>query len=197
MHLSLNVKSRLVPFFFQLLGHGFSVNVMTGSSVKNVLCEQLEIDEDYLAQRIQTIFLNGKVVDDNNSAIVNEDSVLALSGAMPGLAGAILRSGGYYAAMRNQISHEESKSSSQAQFAKITLKLMNLVVKELGPVFLQQGIRLKSQSLCEFFKRHLDELKDGFISSELDGEPVEFESLRGIDWNADTVLLQVNSETVG
>ena len=196
MHLSLKVNSRLVPFFFQLLGHGFTLNVMTGSSVKKVLCEQLGINEDYLAQRIQTIFLNGKVVDDNNSAIISEGSTLALSGPMPGLVGAILRSGGYYAAMRNQISHEEEQSYSQVQSAKITLKLMNIVVKELGPVFLQQGIRLKSQTLCEFFERHLDELKYGCISSELNGKSVQVESFQAIDWSADTVLLQVTSETM-
>ena len=146
-HLKLRVKFDLVPFFFQLLGHGFTINVQTGCSIKDLLCKQLSIQEDYLAERITTIFLNSKVVDDVNSTMVNEGATLALSGAMPGLVGAVLRSGSFYAAMRNQISHKESKSSSHKQSAKITLKLMNLVVKELGPVFLQQGVWLKSQTL--------------------------------------------------
>jgi len=123
--LYLFVKAELVPIFFQLLGQGFKVNVQTGGSVKELLCNQLGIDEDYLAERIQSIFLNFKVVDDVNSAIVNEGSVLALSGAMPGLVGAILRSGGYYAAMRSQISHEKTPSSRPQGTAPITLKLWN------------------------------------------------------------------------
>ena len=67
--LTLIVNARVVPLFFQLLGHGFYVNVQTGCSVKELLCNQLGIHEDYLAQRIQTIFLNAKVVDDVKSAI--------------------------------------------------------------------------------------------------------------------------------
>jgi hypothetical protein len=192
MHLCLCVNPKLVPLFFQLLGQGFSVNIHSGVSVKDLLCKQLGINEDYLAQRIQTIFLNAKVVDDINIALVDEGSTLALSGAMPGLAGAILRSGGFYAAMRNQLSHVESDSSSQAQSAKITLKLMNLVAKELGPVFLQQGICLKGQTLREFLERRTDDLKAGCMACEIDGKPVEFSSLPGIDWRDNMVKLKVN-----
>jgi uncharacterized protein (DUF2164 family) len=178
------------------LGQGFSVDTHSGVTVKDLLCKQLGIHEDYLAQRIQTIFLNAKVVDDVNTAIVAEGSTLALSGAMPGLVGAILRGGGYYAAMRNQLSHMEAELSSQAQSAKITLKLMNLVAKELGPIFLQQGIWLKGQTLREFIECRMDDLKAGCMVCELDRKPIEFTSLTGIDWRDDMVLLQVYSEAL-
>jgi hypothetical protein len=196
VHLSLQVNPKLIPLFFQLLGQGFSVDTHSGVTVKDLLCKQLGIHEDYLAQRIQTIFLNAKVVDDVNTAIVAEGSTLALSGAMPGLVGAILRGGGYYAAMRNQLSHMEAELSSQAQSAKITLKLMNLVAKELGPIFLQQGIWLKGQTLREFIECRMDDLKAGCMVCELDRKPIEFTSLTGIDWRDDMVLLQVYSEAL-
>jgi hypothetical protein len=196
VHLSLQVNPKLIPLFFQLLGQGFSVDTHSGVTVKDLLCKQLGIHEDYLAQRIQTIFLNAKVVDDVNTAIVAEGSTLALSGAMPGLVGAILRGGGYYAAMRNQLSHMEAELSSQAQSAKITLKLMNLVAKELGPIFLQQGIWLKGQTLREFIECRMDDLKAGCMVCELDRKPIEFTSLTGIDWRDDLVLLQVYSEAL-
>jgi hypothetical protein len=196
VHLSLQVNPKLIPLFFQLLGQGFSVDTHSGVTVKDLLCKQLGIHEDYLAQRIQTIFLNAKVVDDVNTAIVAEGSTLALSGAMPGLVGAILRGGGYYAAMRNQLSHMEAELSSQAQSAKITLKLMNLVAKELGPIFLQQGIWLKGQTLWEFIECRMDDLKTGCMVCELDRKPIEFTSLTGIDWRDDMVLLQVYSEAL-
>ena len=195
-HLFLQVKPKLIPLFFQLLGQGFRVDIQTGATVKDLLCKQLGIHEDYLAQRIQTIFLNAKVVDDIDTAIVAEEATLALSGAMPGLVGAILRSGGYYAAMRNQLSHVESGPSSQAQSAKITLKLMNIVAKELGPVFLQQGIWLKGRTLREFLERRTDDLKAGCTGCELDSQPVEFTSLREIDWRDNMILLQVYSEAL-
>jgi hypothetical protein len=192
--LSLIVKAELVPIFFQLLGQGFKVNAQIGCSVKELLCNQLGIHEDYLTERIRTIFLNAKVVDDVKSANVNEGSILALSGAMPGLVGAILRSGGIYAGMRSQISHKENKSSSQGQTAPITIKLLNLIVKELGPIFLQRGIGIKGQTLQEFTKRYAEELSAGCLSGDINGKPLDIVNLQGVDWGADQVLLQVSSE---
>ena len=192
--LSLIVNAKLVPIFFQLLGHGFKVNVQTGCSIKELLCNQLGIDEDYLSARIQTIFLNARVVDDVKSAIVTEGSVLALSGAMPGLVGAILRSGGYYAAMRSQISHEKNKPTSRLKKGKVTLKLWNLVVKELGPAFLQNGILLNGEALQEFIESRLDDLKIKCLAVELNNKPVEIDNLRKADWKTKSVFLQVKSE---
>ena len=191
--LSLIVKAQLVPIFFQLLGHGFKLNAQMGCSVKELLCNQLGIHEGYLAERIQTIFLNAKVVDDVKSAIVNEGSVLALSGAMPGLAGAILRSGGIYAGMRSQISHDRNKLPSQSKNGQITLKLWNLVVKELGPTFLDRGIYIETEACQAFIERHSDALKAGCLSAELNEKPVTTEHLQELSWKSDLLFLQVNS----
>jgi len=193
-HLKLRMKFELVPFFCQLLGEGFTINVQTGCSVKDLLCRQLGIAEDYLAERILTIFLNSKVVDDADSTVVNEGATLALSGPMPDLVGAVLRSGSYYAAMRSQISHAQDKVSSQKASAEITLKLLNLVVKDLGPDFLRRGISIKAQVLHDFMERHAEVLRPGFVGGELDGQPVELNSLQLIDWNTDMVLLQVTAD---
>lgn len=192
--LSLTVNAKRVPLFFQLLGHGFCVGVQTGCSVKELLCNQLGIHEDYLAQRIKTIFLNAKVVDDVNSAIVDEAATMALSGAMPGLVGAILRSGGFYAPMRSQISHEENRPASQLKKGNITLKLWNLVVKELGPTFLQRGIWLKGEEIRSFIERHGEELKSGGLSAKMRGKALTLDQLQDITWDSDLVLLQVNSD---
>lgn len=195
--LSLIVKAELVPIFFQLLGQGFKANAQIGCSVKELLCNQLGIHEDYLAERIQTIFLNSRVVDDINSANVTQGSVIALSGAMPGLVGAILRRGGYYAGMRRQISHDKNKPPSQSKKGQITLKLWNLVVKELGPTFLEQGIWIEAEACKSFIERHSKELKTGCVAIELKGQPVEVDSLQKSDWKTKLVFLQVNSEKTG
>jgi hypothetical protein len=192
--LSLNVNTKMVPLFFQLLGHGFRVKVQTGTSVKELLCNQLGIHEDYLAQRIKTIFLNSRVVDDADSAIVDKDATLALSGAMPGLVGAIMRSGGFYAPMRSQISHEKDTPASQLKDGQVTLKLWNLVVKELGPTFLQRGIWLKGQEIRSFIERHGEELKSADLSAKMKGKALTIEQLQDITWDSDLVLLQVNSD---
>ena len=192
--LSLVVDVKLVPLFFQLLGHGFCVNVQTGGSVKELLCNQLGIHEDYLAQRIKTIFLNARVVDDVNTAIVDRDATLALSGAMPGLVGAILRSGGYYAPMRSQISHEKNTALTQLKDGQVTLKLWNLVVKELGPTFLERGIWIQGQEIGSLVERHWEALKAGCKAVAIKEKPAAVDSLREADWKTDLVFLQVKSE---
>jgi hypothetical protein len=192
--LSMVVTSKVVPLFYQLLGHGFCVNVQTGSSVKELLCNQLGIHEDYLDQRIKSIFLNGKVVDDADTAIVDRDATIALSGAMPGLVGAILRSGGFYAPMRSQISHEKNKPPSRHKRGTITLKLLNLVVRELGPTFLQQGVLIQKNEIRSFIERHKEALMTECLGVELQDTPVAVASLQKADWETDLVLLSVKSE---
>jgi len=195
--LTLFMKAELVPILFQLLGQGFTVNIQTGCSVKELLCNQLGIHEDYLAERIQTIFLNSRVVDDINSANVTHGSVIALSGAMPGLVGAILRRGGYYAGMRSQISHEKDAQTSQLKNGKITLKLWNLVVRELGPTFLGRGIWIRRDELQSFIKRHWEVLRAGCNGVEFDGKSATVDHLQIPTWKSDLVFLQVNSNNTG
>ena len=196
INLSLLVKPELLTIFSKLAERGFRVNIQTGCSVKDLICNQLGIAEDYLEKRIQTIFLNAKAVDDLDSTMVTDGSNLALSGAMPGLVGVTMRRGGFYAALRSQISHEKNLSASHQGDGQIVIKLFNLVLKELGPGFLQQGIRTNGKNLQDLLKRHLNELKTGCISGELDGEPVEINSLLEPDWDDKTVFLKVRSEKV-
>ncbi|MBW2441881.1 MAG: hypothetical protein JRH12_15490 [Deltaproteobacteria bacterium] len=193
LRISLTTKDELVTIFYQLLGQGFRVNIQSGCSVKELLCNQLGIHEDYLNERIKTIFLNAKVVDEVDSAYVDDDSVLALSGAMPGLVGAILRSGGMYAGMRNQISHTINEASTHGADAQITLKLWNLVVRELGPTFLQNGILIKGKDLQDLITLHLEELEAGCQAIQLNDKSVEVADLRLADWKNKMISLQVNS----
>lgn len=171
------------------------MQVQTGCNVKELLCNQLGINEDYLTQRIKSIFLNGKVVDDVTTAIVEENATLALSGAMPGLVGAILRSGESYAPMRSQISYALNSAAPEAVTGRINLKLWNMVAKEIGPVFLQQGVWIEAEELHSFLARHLEELKRGCRSADLAGNPVAPERLADHAWKADPLFLQVIPNT--
>jgi hypothetical protein len=193
-NLFLRVKPELVPYFYQLLGQGFRIQATTGCSIKELLHAQLGIHEDYIDQRIQTIFMNSKVVDDMAAAVVIQGSTLALSGAMPGLVGAILRSGGYLAAMRSQISHTKSESTSEQTSSTITLKLLNMVVKELGPNFLQNGVGIRGSQFKEFVERNWDEIRSGCLAVEWNDQAYEPDSVPGIDFNADLINLRVSAD---
>lgn len=140
--------------FFPLLGEGIRVEGPKGSSVSEFLAQAAGIDPAYLARRVQTVFLNGHPVDDLTRTAVRSGDGIALSAALPGLAGAVLRRGSAYAAMRRSITWEEPpEENGGAGTAAATLKLFNLVARELGPGLLAAGVRVPGAVLCDFLER--------------------------------------------
>ena len=147
------------------------------------------IEQDYLDNRIQTIFLNGKPVDDVNSAIVKDGSTISLSAAMPGLAGATMRRGGTLASMRSGISHVSAETSEDSCEGKVTIKFFNLISKELGPEFLNRGIIIDGKTLAGFIGSNRKIIEAGLFSAETDGVKIETEKLFNIKWEVKSELL--------
>ena len=168
--------------FFQLLENGFIIKEKVGCSVKEFLCNRMFIEQDYLDKRIQTIFLNGKPVDDVNSAIVKDGSTISLSAAMPGLAGATMRRGGTLASMRSGISYVPAETCSDSFEGKVTIKFFNLISKELGPEFLNRGIIIDGKTFAEFIGSNRKIIEAGLFSAETDGVKIETEKLFDIKW---------------
>ena len=183
-----------LPRFFKLLEQGFIVITQAGCSIKNLLCDQLGIDEKYLDNRIQTLFLDGQPVDDVGKAHLQNEATLALSAAMPGLVGATFRKGGAYAAMRNTISYNAEASGKSQGEARIKLKLFNMVLKELGPIFLQNGVRISKDKFREFLARNLEDLKISDVSVQLNDQKIDINTLAEMEWKGTNVSLQVKTE---
>lgn len=191
-HLSLTVEKDLAGILCLLSGGGFKLRVRLGGSVRELLCGQLGVESDYLDDRIGTIFLNNKVVDDPDTAIVTADSTLALSAAMPGIAGAVLRKGSHYAPMRSQLSHNSRSVCPPADHeGDLIVKLFNMVQQELGPRLLSRGVEISGHALSELLHRRLDAFRTGLLAAELDGEPVATELILETDWNGRRALLVV------
>lgn len=186
--ISLTVKPDRMSLFSSLLGQGFTLKVLTGISVRDLLCRQIGVSDDYLDQRIQTIFLEGKVVDNVDTAVIHQGSTLALSAAMPGLAGAVLRRGGAYAAMRSQISHKNNTVAESSEIGTVMLKLFNLVALELGPMFLKQGIWIDGKNLEIFFQRVPDFFWDGCLTAEIDGISQQVRKISLMEWKQKVFL---------
>jgi hypothetical protein len=131
---------RLVPRFQQ----GLWVRAAAGATVRAFLEDGLGVDPEYVRSRITTVFLDGSVVDDLEAAHLHEGSRLALSAAMPGLVGATLRKGGFYAAMRAAITLGAEGDAGGGGAAQVTVqvKLFNLLIEELGPLVLAHGVAL-------------------------------------------------------
>jgi len=196
--LCLAMTPKGLPQFFGLLQNRFFMKLQVGHSVRDVLCRQLELDSDYVDRKVQTIFLDGKTVDDMEGSRVGNGSTLALSAAMPGLAGATLRRGGFYSAMRSGISHGgEGRDDGESREGVVTLKLFNLLVEELGTRFLMKGIGLPREDLEQFLRAR----GDGFVSqclwAKYDDEAIIVEALPGRSFppEQETIRLTVTIES--
>jgi len=187
-------------FFSLLLQQGFSVKIQTGTSVKEVLCEQFGLSAEYVKDRIKTILLDGKAVDDIDRAILQDGSSLALSAAMPGLAGASLRREGLLASFRSQITHRgDKKDSAPGAEGMITVKIFNLLLNEIGPVFLKRGIYVRKRDLQDFFQTLPEKFQKVFRAAEVDSQKIDLEDLQKMDWlrQNDIVFLSVDSDGPG
>jgi hypothetical protein len=180
--LSLQLQQSHVPRFFPLCQQGFLVKVPGGGSIRTILCRHLGLSPVYLEGRIQTIFLNGKPVDEIDTAIVGQDDTLALSAAMPGLVGATMRRGGYFAGLRANISHCDQDQAVQEGECLVKLKLFNLVTEELGPFFLEKGIWVKEAVLELFLHHQPEDFWAGFLAAYLNGEELDLQALPAMAW---------------
>lgn len=186
LQITLNLKSdkMRMPSFLPLLQKRFLVETIGGLSIKQLLCETYDVDENYLNNRINTLFLDGKPVDNVEATTVNIGSTVALSAAMPGLVGATLRKGGSLANFRSSISYDgKSASDTTHNVGMVGIKLFNMVLNEIGPVFLKRGILVKKEDLENFFNDQADILRTIADSSEKDGQPVALDQLVAMDWS--------------
>ena len=189
--LNITVEEDQVSAFFPLLALGFTVKTKMGVSVQELLCRQLGLSADYLDNRLQTIFLDGKAVDNVKTAVIRQDSALALSAAMPGLAGVTLRRGGAYATMRQKITYKKKAKNEIVKDGSIVLKLFNLVARDIGPMFLIQGIWISGKNLQDFFRKAPGHFWAGCRAAEIDGMHSEVEKLAHIDWKQKQVFLKL------
>ena len=196
LQLHLAVPSTSLFHFFHLLQSGFMVEIEIGSSVQAFLGSLPGVDPSYAEDRIKTIFLDGKAVDDMNTALLNDDSTLALSAAMPGLAGATLRRGGRLASFRSGITFSADQTSGPAHKGRIYIRLFNLIIKELGPVFLNNGILLEPADAMAFFNPLPEEFWTGLKQVTINGRSEDAEYLHRIDWSAVTEPVALKTDFV-
>jgi hypothetical protein len=180
---------RLLCFFTE----GVTLPVKTGFSLKETICGQLGVAEDYFEERIQTIFLNYKAVDKPEKARVKDGAIIALSAAMPGLVGATMRRGGTYASLRSSISFSESGEDIEQRQGWITLKMLNMVARELGPLLLAGGVYVTDKQVASFFKTRVAEFENEPCEVTLDGETVSWEQVIAMELSGKKVYFKVSA----
>lgn len=185
------VDRKFFSAFVPLLQGGIKLKVRVGCSL-NVLFGELGLKPEYVKERVKTVFLDGKPVDDLDAAYIQNGSTVTLSAAMPGLAGATLRRGGFFAVLRSQITHGAEEMPLPESEGYIFLKLFNLLIAELGPLFLQRGFYMSRQDFKGFLANLPEEFWKGCRQARAGGIELQVDQIRSLNgWDSDWVFLAV------
>lgn len=184
IRLHLHVDPSGLPLFYSLLEKGVILPANTGCTLRDFLCGQLGIAGDYLDLRVQTLFLDARPVDDVDTAVVKDGAVLALSAAMPGILGATMRKGGRYAAFRKNISQGTHECGVCETSGWVTVKLFNMVAREVGGPMLEKGVDVDGSDLARIADRYSEELNRTFKKAYKDDHDIAadaalFSTLKG------------------
>lgn len=150
--LVLEVTEQSLPLFTTLLQSGIEINCRVGVSMGQFLNDLPGFTPDYLSDVVQTIFLNGTAEDDMTTTLTGNNPVLALSAAMPGLAGAIFRKNSLHSTLRTE-TKKTTTNEPESESLTVTLKLFNSIAKERGGDLLQKGIIISMASLINFLEK--------------------------------------------
>jgi hypothetical protein len=164
--LRITVPAKRLACFFPLLQKGFELKVCLGTPIGVLLRDGLGLTDEYIETRIQTVFLDGKPVDDIDGALIRDGATLALAPAMPGLMGAMLRRGGYYAPMRSGITHRGDAAPQGTGQGRIVMKLFGMALRELGPKLLERGIEVDAGDLAQIIRELPGGCREGLGSQE-------------------------------
>ena len=172
VRIDMQVREAGLNPFYSLLEIGVVVKADTGCTLRDFICGQLGLSGDYLDNRIQTLFLDARPVDDVDTAVIRDGATLALSAAMPGLVGATMRKGGRYAAFRQGISQPADTNDECRTQGRVTLKLFNMIAKEIGRNLLASGAEVKGSDLAWAVGRSKEIAADAIVEIRMDGQSV-------------------------
>ena len=147
-HLHLRLPRKAIAKMGGLLGQGLLLKSPVGITLWDFLCNRLGLGEDYVQDKLQTVFVNGRAVDRFDTVHIKDGDTIALSSAMPGLVGATLRRGGHLAQIRAEISYQEDQDSPPTPAdGTVLLKMFNVVARESGEQALAGQVWVPAQVL--------------------------------------------------
>ncbi len=191
--LSVRLARENYSAFTQLLQQGVMFETPEGTTINDLLCEQLMVDPDYLSRMIKTIFLNGKPVDDVKAATIKQDSVIALSPAMPGLVGATFSRGTILSSLRSSITHkDETDAITSGRPVLVKIKLFNLIIKGLGSDFLKKGVWLEKDDIIPVIKKLTDISQSDIQEITKEDRIITLDELAALAWEEEPKLVWLN-----
>jgi hypothetical protein len=190
--LIITLPDEAVSGFASLLQHGMLIKVEQPVALVPLLLSLPGFSVEYIENAVQTIFLNGVAVD-SLDRLLPSGSVLALSAAMPGLAGAIFRRQGVHGSLRSR--PQENTVSDQSDSGFITLKLFNSIASDRVLDLLSRGILISGKAFHAFAAKR-DNLFQPSVVMTLDDQPMNVATLLRtvVDYPVLTVQTHLLSE---
>jgi hypothetical protein len=148
--LVVHLPEEAVAGFASLLQHGMLFAIDRPVAILPFLLALPGFSAEYIEKTVQTIFING-VAADSLDRTLSAGSTLALSAAMPGLAGAIFRRQGMHGSLRSQPAVTVQPNPAVSGF--ITLKLFNSIAADRVRDLLIHGIHFSGKALHDFAAR--------------------------------------------
>ena len=78
----------------------------------------------------------------------------------------------------------------------VIVKLFNLLIKEMGPAFLEQGVWVRKETLEDFLRTRISDFWEACKAARVDGKEIDLEEAPEVTWskNEDLVLFRVQQE---
>jgi len=195
LNIELSVSPDSLIRFTTLLQGGIFIEVPCNTQISALLTSLPGFSRDYVESSVETIFINGLPADSMSQPLTSSGTVLAISAAMPGLAGAIFRKNSVHAALRTA-----PTASVQTEFAQKTiqvrLKLFNMIAVEKGAQLLHQGCVMKASTVQYFFSYRKQLLKQ-ITEIRVNGDLTSFEDLHLLLNGKNTILLTISVINTG
>lgn len=137
------------PSLHLMLQSGVLLPCRTGICLHTLFSCDLAVPADLL-ERITVFFLDGKPVDNLETAFAHEGCRIALAAGLPGAAGLAMRLGSPLAGLRPGITHLEATHEAIKEHSYITLALFSLSMPMLAPHFLAHGVYVTPAQLVQY-----------------------------------------------
>ena len=127
-----------------MLQRGVYIEKPDTITVSGFICGLLGITLEIFNRDIKTLMLNNDVVDRPEDTLLNGGDTLMLSGAMPGLVGAMLRSDSPLKAMRESITAGDAKSANASTGQLVHLKVFNTALAKYKEKIVDYGFLVEA-----------------------------------------------------
>lgn len=145
--LTITLPENKIAALASLLQHGILYLIEQPVILGDFLLALPGFSQKYLEERVQTIFINGVAVDSFN-AVLAPGTTVALSAAMPGLAGAIFRRQGLHGSLRSQVVKAGAAGAGEPGFVKV--KFFNHIAIDRVCDLLAAGALVEGRALYDF-----------------------------------------------